>query len=192
MNPPPTVVKVGGSLLDWPELPRALTAWLSQQPPGCYLLLGGGGNFCEAVREADQLHSLGESFSHDLCIDCLAVTAKLLAQLTGLPRLTWRRPEQPPSWPAVAVFDCQSFLQEVEPISPGERLPRSWSATTDSIAARLAELLAAPLVLLKSCPAPSGSLAELAAAGYVDDHFPVAARSLPSVRCVNLREFSPP
>lgn len=191
MTAPLTVVKVGGSLLDWPELPRALSAWLACQPSGSSLLICGGGNLCEAVRQADQIHALDESFSHDLCLECLAVTAKLLAQLTGLPLITWREPDQPPAWSGAAVFACQPFLRAVEPIAPGERLPRSWSATTDSIAARLAELLAAPLVLLKSCPAPRGSLAELAAAGFVDAHFPHAARQLASVTFVNLRDFSP-
>jgi len=51
----------------------------------------------------------------------------------------------------------------------------------------VAESLDAELVLLKSAPPPPGSLAELSAAGYVDEEFPRAARPLRRVTLVNLR-----
>jgi len=64
-------------------------------------------------------------------------------------------------------------------------LPHAWSVTSDSIAARLAQAVAAgELVLLKSAAPPP----DLGAADYVDEWFATAARDVPSVRIVNLRE----
>jgi aspartokinase-like uncharacterized kinase len=77
-------------------------------------------------------------------------------------------------------------------------LPHPWQATSDSIAARLAEVLAADLVLLKSANPPvkrpevgdrATWLAELAAREYVDAWFPQAAASIRRVEMVNLRNL---
>ena len=69
-------------------------------------------------------------------------------------------------------------------------LPRTWENTTDSIAARIAEILRADrLVLLKSTGAPPGLTTQGAAElGVVDRVFPRAARAIPEVVLVNLRE----
>jgi hypothetical protein len=62
--------------------------------------------------------------------------------------------------------------------------------TSDSIAARIAEIIAADeLVLLKSASVAEGeSLAELSRRGFVDPFFRQAAESLSRIRYVNLRE----
>jgi aspartokinase-like uncharacterized kinase len=87
-------------------------------------------------------------------------------------------------------------LASAESELPGCRLPRSWQATSDSIAARVAEVLSADLVLLKSAGPPreifpegdrAKVFANLAAAGYVDQHFPRAAAAVRAVEIVNLR-----
>ncbi|MCA9240540.1 MAG: hypothetical protein KDA37_10085, partial [Planctomycetales bacterium] len=59
-----------------------------------------------------------------------------------------------------------------------------WQVTSDSIAARVAEVLDAELVLLKAAPPPDGrrqDLDWLADAGYVDRWFPRASLGLRSV-----------
>ena len=68
---------------------------------------------------------------------------------------------------------------------------QSWDVTSDSIAARIADLLGSDeLVLLKSSlPEPQvATLDEAAAAGFVDRCFPCYAAKLPLVRLVNLRD----
>jgi hypothetical protein len=57
-------------------------------------------------------------------------------------------------------------------------VPAGWMATSDTLAARLAELLGVPLVLLKSVDVEEGaSLDDLAARGVVDPVMPsVVAR----------------
>jgi len=201
---PLRVVKVGGSLLDWQPLPEALRAWLSDQPPARNVLVCGGGALTDAIRGADQIHELGETIAHWLCIDALSVSARLLAALLGEVVVTDElKPEAPamecraPSLAlqaSIAVFDPRRFLIEEEPHLPGCVLPHDWSTTTDSIAARIAETLQAEeLALLKSADAPTGATAaDLVAAGYVDGHFAAAAASVPRVRCVNLRATNEP
>ena len=197
---PLRIIKIGGSLLTWPGLPAALRHWLTTQPSAMYILVCGGGSFADAVREADHCHHLGEVAAHWLCIDAMHVTARLLSELlpeTSLcasfaelkERIHFRAAQ-------TIVFDPREFLRVHEPQLPGLTLPQNWSATSDSIAARLAVVLSAEeLVLLKStdppAAAPASSLPELAAADFVDRHFPEAARTVSTVSFVNLRTVLP-
>jgi 5-(aminomethyl)-3-furanmethanol phosphate kinase len=189
---PLRVVKVGGSLLSWPELPSALPKWLAAMPPARNILVCGGGAFTDAIRQADADFSLGEETAHWLAIDALALAARLLAAVmpAALALTTYAALEEQIacSQPSVVVFDPVEFLWRHEGRLPGVPLPHTWQVTTDSIAARLAELLGADeLVLLKSSAAPATELAALAEAGYVDRQFPRAAAGLARVRFVNLR-----
>lgn len=193
-HPPVQVVKVGGSLLDWPPLAEALSDWLARQPQRIQILVCGGGPLTDVIRRLDRDFSVGEEAAHWLCIDALSVTARLLA--TILPKAAFVQAYArlavflASKKRGTVVFDLREFLTQHEALLPGQRLPHTWNATTDSIAARLAEILGADeLVLLKSAEPPhKASLAELAAAGYVDAHFPAAAKGLAHVRLVNLRD----
>lgn len=195
------VVKVGGSLLEFPGLAQALRQWLELQPPAPTVLIAGGGKFADVIRDADVRFRLGEEAAHWLCIDALGVTARLLARLLpeaplecgGLASLAERLNLVPSGDGAapLVVFDLTQFLRNEEPIRP-HPIPHSWSVTSDSLAARLAEVLAAnELVLLKSASGTShGSPNAASEAGFVDAHFPRASERLPFVRCVNLRDPS--
>jgi aspartokinase-like uncharacterized kinase len=193
-QPPVRVVKVGGSLFDWPELPRALRAFLQQEPAAVNVLLAGGGDLAEAIRRADAALGIGEEAAHWLCIETLGITARMLAgvaSLTLVQTLNELREVVRKQEPRTAVLDPREFLASDEPRLPGSVLPHSWNVTSDSIAARLAFVLSADeLVLLKSAEAPAWrTLRDLSDAKYVDGHFPLAANSLePRVRCVNLRK----
>ena len=81
------VVKVGGSLLDWPLLPRALQQWLSQQPPAFNVLVAGGGELTDLIRQADRSFRLGDERSHWLCIDAMSISAQILAAVVPLYRI---------------------------------------------------------------------------------------------------------
>lgn len=185
---PVRVVKVGGSLFDFPQLAPALRDWLAAQPSAQNVLVAGGGKLADAIREADRRFSLGEETSHWLCIDALRVTARLLQGLlhearliTVLPQLEAGIVEADPT--GTIVFCPEDFMRN-------ERsLPHAWSVTTDSIAARLAEVLQADeLVLLKSSEPPTDT-ADMG--GYVDEYFPIAARNVRKIRFVNLQACAP-
>jgi hypothetical protein len=91
--------------------------------------------------------------------------------------------------PATAIiFDPADFLATVEPELPGERLAVGWEVTSDSIAARIAQLLEADeLVLLKAALPTTHDLAAAAQTGFVDTYFPRVAASLHRVRAVDLQ-----
>ncbi|MEX2175692.1 MAG: hypothetical protein WD872_15110 [Pirellulaceae bacterium] len=189
------VVKVGGSLLDWPPLAPTLARWLGEQAVAHQVLVAGGGKLADFVRQADRSHCLGEAAAHWLSIDAMSVTARLLAALLGdranrLTSLGELQARLAADDMATVVFDCSLFLRDSEPQASGTALPHTWDVTSDSIAARLAEFLQADeLVLLKSqAPPPQATLADLAERGYVDRFFPTAAQAIPAVRSVNLRE----
>lgn len=189
------VVKLGGSLLDLPDLTSRFRRWLERQPAAPTVLLAGGGKMADALRAADRLHGLGETVSHWLCIRAMTIHAELLSALlpeSVLCRSLAQWLSAPP--PALTILDPWIFLREEESCLAGLSLPESWQVTSDSIAGRFAQAVGAgELALLKSAaPAPGWTLADAAAAGYVDSFLPRLAGALPPVRCVDLRsmEFS--
>jgi aspartokinase-like uncharacterized kinase len=193
---PVRVVKVGGSLLDMPEFPETLRDWLSAQAIAAHVLVVGGGSLADGVRALSRRFRMDQAAAHWACVDLLTATARIVASL--VPSLTFIRrfdelqsALQNVSAPCV-VFAVADFLERVEPLMPAPALPRDWSATTDSIAARLAVALnAAELVLLKSthCP-PEVNCRTAADRGLVDEFFPIASECLAKVRWVNLRDAS--
>jgi aspartokinase-like uncharacterized kinase len=182
------VVKVGGSLLNLPDLGVRIQNWLGQQVPAQNILVPGGGILVDAVR----MQSIGDDASdHWSCIaimDALALT--LAGNFPTLKSIT--SPEDLPATADNYVLAPEAWLRECEPLLPGTRLIESWDVTSDSIAARLAICTGADeLVLLKSADPPSRDLQELADAGYVDKFLPQLAGELPPWRIVNLRNNCP-
>lgn len=187
------VVKIGGSLLTWPELPARLEAFLSREEANGsrLVLIVGGGPVADLVRALDSSHGLGDEKAHRLALRSLDLTAELLAAISPGSRVVRRLDEIPPTHRSGLrpILAPREHLEETDERGP-DRLPFSWDVTTDSIAARVAWVLGADrLVLLKSAPTTEGmSLQEAATAGLVDLFFPVAAGSLERVEALNLRE----
>lgn len=183
------IVKVGGSLLTLPDLAKRLRCWLGQQSPATNVLLAGGGILADEVRRWDERFGLGEETSHWLCIDLLDLTAQVLSALLPEAHLFRDYRALRTGSHETLIFAPGTFIRESEARLPGLPLPHSWDATSDSIAARLAEVTRAEeLVLLKSSlPKPPFQGADLSG-GYVDRRFVQTARSLSVVRLVNLRD----
>ena len=53
------VIKLGGSLLGWPEWPARLHSWLTAQTPAANVLVVGGGALADVVREWDRVRLVG-------------------------------------------------------------------------------------------------------------------------------------
>jgi aspartokinase-like uncharacterized kinase len=195
-QPGVTVIKVGGSLLEWPELPRRLAAFLDDHrrdgdlSTSHYTLMAGGGLAADLIRTMDQIHGLGDERAHRLAIDALDLNARILAAI--LPGcLVVEGPEElhlACDHGQIAVLAPSRFLEELDDRRP-DPLPASWDVTSDSIAARIAVgLNASRLVLLKSaCLPPGAGRADAAKLGLVDPFFPVAARELTIVEYICLR-----
>jgi 5-(aminomethyl)-3-furanmethanol phosphate kinase len=194
-SPRPIVVKVGGSLLDWPELPGRLGAYLAERRGEVAALVVGGGRAADLIRDLDRAHGLGEERSHDLALRALELTAHVLAALlpglavvSDLPSLGAVR-----SAGGMPVLAPRAFLEREER-EANTPLPHRWAVTSDSIAARVAERLgAAELALLKSASPPPGIDRDGAARlGLVDPYFPEASRPLRRVTFLNLRDPAGP
>jgi len=192
------VVKVGGSLFDWPELPHRLAAFLDARrtivPPERTVLIAGGGHAVDVVRALDRIHGLGDEHAHQLALHALDLTAILLAALVPGSILVDRIESLAGAWnaPSISILAPRKSINELDRTGK-DPLPASWDVTSDAIAARLAVALGADcLILLKSAPLPAGaSRRDAARLGLVDPVLPAAARSLARVEYVNLRERSP-
>lgn len=189
-RPAVRVVKLGGSLLEWPDWVGQFRRWRAEQTPAAAVLLVGGGAFVDRLRALDRTHALRPETTHWLAVRAMSLTASVAAELLGagppVRSLDAVAPYLSAAPPALAVFDVEAFLRAEQ--GTAAALPCGWHVTSDSIAAHLAAALDADeLVLLKSALPPTGSSAAAAERGYVDAHFPVAASGL-TVRLVNLRD----
>jgi aspartokinase-like uncharacterized kinase len=189
------VLKVGGSLLDWPELPVRLAGWLearrSSHPRERPVLIAGGGPAADLVRALDRVHHFGDTNAHELAIQALGLTARLLAAILPGGTPVDRLEDLASVWSdgGLPVLIPAPVLAEIE--QPGQDcLPPSWDVTSDSIAARIAvHLDAEHFILLKSASLPAGARRDEASkSGWVDPMFPHVARALRYVAYLNLRD----
>ncbi|MBL4885919.1 MAG: hypothetical protein JKY95_15480 [Planctomycetaceae bacterium] len=187
--------KVGGSLLGWAGFPSRLQQFLDQLDAPALLLMGGGG-CADVVRQWDQVYNLGEEKSHQLAIESLSLTARLLVGLLPDAVLVCNQKQldSAMSQKQVCVLDPKSWIDWFEPGSEIE-LPHHWDITSDSIALWLAaELGIDRLTLVKSVDLPPETDWKSASmSGLVDAGFPAMLQQLTdqgcsiSCRWVNLR-----
>ncbi|MGA3061210.1 MAG: delta 1-pyrroline-5-carboxylate synthetase [Candidatus Bathyarchaeia archaeon] len=140
-----TIVKVGGSLASNPEKLRALCTKLSEiSKKHNIIVLPGGGEFADAVRNLDNQFNLSSAVSHRMAIlgmdqygfllSDLLPNSYLLNQLENAQRILDQG--------KLPVFLSSNFLFSEDP------LENSWDVTSDSIAAYIAGQLRAKRVIL--------------------------------------------
>ncbi len=187
------VVKIGGSLLDLPDLPERVLTWLSKQTAAYHVLVVGGGAWVDLVRQANATRPMDDVAAHWLCIELMNFTARLFH--------SWC-----PEIPLVencdlsvlrsadcdaTIFAPAAWLRQNEPALPGTRLTPDWETTSDAIAGRLAVALdAEEFVLMKSTHPEQHTLHDLkalAAGGYADPMLARLSSELPPTRWTNLR-----
>jgi 5-(aminomethyl)-3-furanmethanol phosphate kinase len=190
-----TVIKVGGSLFDWPLLPRRLTEMIDARQAADreerLVLIAGGGPTANVVRELDRVHGLGDRSAHRLALHAMDFTAIILAELLPgtVPVQSQDNLRAVAAAGSIPVLAPRLILDEIER-SGQDGLSESWDVTSDTIAAWMALHLGADrLVLLKSAPLPPGTTRlEAARLGLVDPMLPIVAGPLPWVEYLNLRE----
>jgi aspartokinase-like uncharacterized kinase len=184
----PWVVKVGGSLFDWPDLTSRLTVWLATLPTRRIVLVPGGGAAADVVRAWDHDHELGDVAAHWLALRSLTLTAYFLAGRLPDGQVVNGWSECGAVWArgGVPVLDANAFVRADEG-RPGA-LPHTWDATSDAIAARVAVRGAADrLVMLKSADPPNDNWRS-GVSGYVDPICGrIAAEAAVRLEAVNLR-----
>jgi aspartokinase-like uncharacterized kinase len=189
---PKVVFKLGGSLLDHPELPRVIRGLTEQRRSAGVLWIVGGGATADVVRHWDAVHKLGDDAAHWLALEAMGLNESLVQRLCPELRLVRSGPQfekaVAESVPALCCAAC--FCRWGE--AAGFPLPHSWDVTSDSFAAWAARVLSAEeLVLVKSVPAPRGlSFSGAAASGLIDASFPELAESL-NVAWSNGRDPAP-
>jgi aspartokinase-like uncharacterized kinase len=189
---PVSVVKVGGSLLDHPGLGPGLRAWLAEEERRffcCRLIVPGGGELAERIRNYHRVHGASEEACHWMAIQAMAINARLLKEL--LPgAVEVHHPKFRPNWSKLGVLNATAFCS-FDDTHPGA-LGHTWRVTSDAIAARVAEVGdALGMHLLKSTDLPPDiSWDEAAERGLVDPTFgEVVARAKLFVHWVNFRSY---
>jgi aspartokinase-like uncharacterized kinase len=188
---PPIVVKVGGSLFDWPELSTRLQSYLATLKGTNVLLIPGGGPTADVIRQFDQRHHLGEETSHWLALNALALNARFLQKILpstqvvedlDAARSCWQHATTP-------ILDTYCFARDDE--TRPDHMPHTWQVTSDSLAARVAIVTqASKLILLKSTDAPAGDWNAAVKKQYVDEHFAkVIEKESTLAQAINLREW---
>ncbi len=197
---PLTIVKVGGSLYDLPDLGPRLGRWLREQAGERVVLVPGGGDTADVVRGFHRTHGVGEELCHWLALRALSLNAHFLAGLLELASGGRQAAEViedlgacPAVWQAgrTPVLDLFAFALADEG-RPGW-LPHRWTVTSDSLAARVAVVAGARrLILLKSVAIPPEmGWAEAARRGHVDEAFPgVVQEAALEVRAILFRQPS--
>jgi aspartokinase-like uncharacterized kinase len=181
---PQTVVKFGGSLLvrrTWRDELRSLVA----DCIGPTTIVVGGGPVVDGLRALDAASPCSAEVMHRLAIDAMGITARLAAEAASL-----KLAAEPACDERPVVLDAAAWLSRA---GRYDDLPVGWHVTSDSIAAAVATACGAALLLAKSVPPPEsrGSLASLAQAGWVDDHFPTAAADLERIEWAVPEGISP-
>jgi aspartokinase-like uncharacterized kinase len=193
-RPRTVVIKVGGSLLGWDEFPTRLRDYLELSRSERVVLVMGGGRVADLVRELDSAYRIGEKRSHGLALRALDLTAHMVAALVPCLTVVERPEEVAGAWERglVPVLAPSWFMENVDRHSPNP-LDESWSVTSDSIAARAAELLGADELRLLKSAAPVGLDGRSAASrgGYLDPAFPGASAPFRRLAVVNLRGNPP-
>lgn len=185
-----SVIKVGGSLFDLPDLATQLQRLLGRLENAMPLIVCGGGTAADLVRDWDRRHHLGESKAHWLAIQAMMLNERLLSMLLPEADIISSPVEAATVWKAgrVPVLCAYDYLTQTSS-SDFAALPESWGVTSDSIAAWITLTLPADeLILLKSVELPvEKTVSDLAEAGLVDSYLPTLAAAIPTLRWCNLR-----
>ncbi len=192
---PLQVIKIGGSLLantSDRSVIGNVEQWLAQQSDSINVVIVGGGHAVDHLRRWQHQFHLTAKQAHINAVQVMSLNTSRLTRSSCISSViaNWKgltnffRSEN--TNPTTIMFDCLSFVRDVEPTLVGTTLAPDWSCTSDSIAARIAQLLGADrLTLLKSRTAGSSDLQTLQYANYVDLSFPQMAADIKSVTFVD-------
>lgn len=140
------VVKLGGSLINSPELPRWLDT-LVKISDGKVLIVPGGSVFADAVRLAQQLTQVDDTTAHHLALLAMDQFGLLLAGMN--PHLATASSEleiAERGWQHRGIVWLPSHM-----VMADEQIAQNWQVTSDSLSAWIANKINAEhLIIVKS------------------------------------------
>ena len=164
---PPLVVKVGGSLTETGRVKSVLPV-IAASTRKC-VIVPGGGAFADKVRNIQHASAMPDAAAHRLAMLGMHQMAELFIAIE--PKLIEAQDAEEIHW-ALSAGRVPVWLPVVM-MDKDPTIARDWSTTSDSLSVRLAEILGAPLLILKSVDVASGQSAEaLSEDGVVDRAFP--------------------
>lgn len=188
------VIKLGGSLLNLPDLARRLRL-VTKSLVGAYpVFIVGGGRAADLVRDFDETHQLGEQTSHWLAVRAMQLNTYLVAAIMDRWRMVSDVDGCEAAWQVrdLPLVDPLVWLENEH--ARGVTVPHRWTFASDSIAAHIAVgLQAYKLTLLKSA-LPSEVTCDVNRAiseGMLDKDFAATAAPIAAVEMVNLRSDPP-
>ena len=133
------VVKIGGSL--FPDYAIELAKKLKNTDS---LIILGGGEFANLIRQYDSTQSFSAEVTHYTAIDCMDIIAKLVDDRVDSAKLAFSIDEidEISNEGFTPIFVVSDFLKRDDPFEC------SWDVTSDSIAAYVAHLLNANLFIV--------------------------------------------
>lgn len=154
----------------------------------CILVVGGGA-FADCVRKLHSIWAFDEKLAHNLALDAMRVNARVLRALAPFAHLSSFE-----DIVARAEEETTLILSPTGPL-PGNIVPETWAATSDSIGLYLAQHLSAKaLFLVKSLQADTlraASAVTLSREGVIDNSFPrLFARRPITTKLVSKTQFS--
>lgn len=161
------VVKIGGSLMNAPELKRWLDIFV-RFSDGRVIIVPGGGIFADAVRIAQQQTGIQDAMAHQLALRAMDQYGLLLTGLNSQLAIASSELEiAERTWQHRAIIWLPSHM-----VLGDDQIPKNWEMTSDSLAAWLANKLAAQqLILLKSKKPQTAALDQLHHNNFVDECF---------------------
>jgi len=132
------VIKVGGSLSEYPEclrrLCRSLSGLVRVHP---FLVLPGGGMFADVVRVLDRRFGLSDTAAHRMAVLGMDIYGLFLSDLTPNSRICYSLGEAE----RLSKSGTLPILLPSRLVFREDQLEHSWDVTSDSIAAWVAGLL---------------------------------------------------
>lgn len=124
-----TVVKVGGSLASYPDKLKALCLKLNDFSQKKILIVPGGGEFADKVREADNRFNLSHQTSHRMAILGMDQYGLLLSNLMQNSCVVYQLEDVAKVWRSdrLPIFLPSQFLLK------DDFLENSWDVTSDTI-----------------------------------------------------------
>ncbi len=145
------ILKLGGSLLTYPELLKQWLVVANQQGCGHLVIVPGGGVFAEQVRSLQTTHSYDDSTAHYMALLAMQQIALLFKGLQQELMVISHVADIAPALQQQQVVVWSPLAIELD----AHNIPASWEVTSDSLAAWLAvQLRAKQLLLVKSTKLP--------------------------------------